>query len=307
MALGHKLIVGFSPMLKWTAVLVFAWAAAAQKVPEFIAAGDHFVCGPALVNLNQKAEVHYARGWEDVWDITAVAAAPDGMIYGLRPSSEIVRVLPDGSTEPFFAGVPNGHAHGIAVARDGRILVTVNTSRQSYLAVISPAGDLDALHQLPVSVDHTTLAIATDGCTVYYTGGLWWMSTAIKRIDACTGGWLPDLAPVASVSDIEVLPNGDLLVATGGRDVLLYDRAGVLLRVPIRLAKGFVEQLAFAKGVVWMSVPRSGYCYCELVRVVLSSGSETGERWPIAMPIVNSIVVSDATEPPPARRRSAGH
>jgi len=57
------------------------------------------------------------------------AAAPDGMIYGLRPSSEIVRVLPDGSTEPFFAGVPNGRAHGIVVARDGRILVTVDTSR----------------------------------------------------------------------------------------------------------------------------------------------------------------------------------
>lgn len=134
-------------------------------------------------------------------------------------------ITPSGGRTPFFRGVPNVRPTSIAVAPNGRVLVgyeqSTRTARFVFVAVISPAGTLEATHQLADRNDRAS--VGPDGCTLFYTSVF---SSAINRFNVCTGTALTPFTAAVHPRDVEALPDGRVLVALE-REVLLYSPAGL--------------------------------------------------------------------------------
>jgi hypothetical protein len=206
-------------------------------------------------------------------DIRMLAGANGGRVFGLTSAGAIVVLSPDGTSTLFFERIPGAFPGAIAVAQSGRVFMTTALG----LAVISPAGTLEALH--PAGSTLPILGVAGDGCTVYY----YVIDGMIRRINGCTGAVLPDFVTLADVHDIEPQPNGDVLVAAAD-SVLLYSAEGVLLRTVTSLGSDGgrrleVWQAAMANGLVWIAAG-DGCSSAQLLRVEAGTGREVGPRIP---------------------------
>lgn len=146
---------------------------------------------------------------EESTDIAAIDS-PDGQrVFAVVQTApyRVVRIFPDGSRTTRYTGT--GIGLQIAVAGSGTMYVVANTAGNLRIDRISGAGTLEASYPLPAlpSVGGA-FELAPDGCTIFYARG-----ETIARINGCTGAALPDFATVPFANDIEVLPDGQVLIA----------------------------------------------------------------------------------------------
>ena len=227
------------------------------------------------------------------YDTPMIAGGAGGVVFGVKRTSEVVRFTANGLPTPFFGGIAGAQVPGIAVAPSGRIYRSVYRGGVAHLAVISPAGVQEAIYPLPGSPFPEILAVAPDSCTVYYAN-----VTGIKRINGCTGAPLPDLVALEDVNDIEILPNGELLVAAG-QQVFHYSAAGALIRTVTSLASyGFnasatLEEVALSNGVLWIVASQG--CETELLRVAFDTGAEVRARLELTLVTASGLVINSAT------------
>jgi hypothetical protein len=182
----------------------------------------------------------------------------------------IVEIRPDGTQVPFYTG-PQSGGLGMAVAASGTVFVSTG-GVTPQLVRISPEGVLEATYPFSGS-NH--LAVAPDGCTILYSFGM----SLIRRINGCTGAVLPDFAPSEWIHDIEVLPDGQVLVATDSF-VRLYTAAGALVRTVASLAAyglndNTADAVAVRDGV--LAIAAVDGCQADesvLLRVDFSDGTE---------------------------------
>lgn len=233
-------------------------------------------------------------------NVAYIAADGNDRVFGLLlgpPASglRIVRVQPDGTQTPFYQDL-DAIALSFAVTRDGRVYVPLRTGGSFFLAVISPAGVLEATHPLPITEHPYSTAVAYDGCTVFFTD---FGSTTISRFNACTGTPLSNLVVAAPVQDVEPLANGQILLAQN-QNANLYDANGVFIRTAASLptygyfvhGEEFIGQLAVDSSMadLWLTVSGCDITG-ELLRVQFNSGSEMS-RADISLNEPNALVLS---------------
>lgn len=223
-------------------------------------------------------------------EILAVAANDSGQIYGLAGQDpyRVVLLAPSGERVP-FASAP-GMARALAVADDGRVYVTTGRRIDRF----SAAGIWEASYELSVSTQ--ILDVASDGCTLFYGHG-----TRIDRINGCSGRQLLPFADVPQFDDLEVQPDGQVLVA-GTFAVLLYDAAGNLVRTVATSEPGrTTDQASLRDGVVWMT--STDLCYdSALLRVSLETGAVLSRHRLSSMTTTNGMVVAESVQWPTRRR-----
>lgn len=206
-----------------------------------------------------------------------VFAATDGIPY------RIVQVEPSGAQTPFYPSA-EGFAINIAVADDGHVYVLSSGARVER---ISPSGTLEATYPVgTVPPVDFAFDVASDNCTLFYSRG-----GVISRINGCTGASLPDFASVPFVSDIEVLPDGQVLL-TQGDGVRLYSAAGTLVRTVASIAAyGFdserfeAAQASLRDEVLWIAVVNGCETSSSLLRVSFATGAELSRR---PLPVLNT-------------------
>ena len=212
------------------------------------------------------------------------------------PSVRVVQFEPDGTRTPFFEGLPGAFASAIAVAPNGRVLVTYDNPVN--VAVISAAGALEATYPLPGAFQFPVISIGSDNCTLYYQ-----KAGSVGRFDVCTGTALPDFV-AGSFLDIEALPNGQVLLSSGDQ-VFLYDAAGTLVREVAELSDyGFGNNVAAAQIAInpdgsVLYVTASAGCDEEpnlLLTISFASGELLSNR-PLAMNGPTSLVVGTLVNP----------
>jgi hypothetical protein len=219
-----------------------------------------------------------------------VSIATDGRrVYGLINGTplRVVELRPDGSQIPFYTGTPFGK--DIAAASDGRVFVSRGGAPNTLLR-ISASGVLEATY--PVSA--SDIEVGSDGCTIYYVGPS--SSMVIHRMNGCTGAALPDFATTPYVYDFEVLPDGQVLVASE-TEVRLYDASGSFVRVvgdldSYGLGGNIADEIAARGGIVYIAAPN----WCDaassvLLRIALSDGAELA-RTSLRMNSADSIALA---------------
>jgi hypothetical protein len=231
---------------------------------------------------------------EQPTDIAMVASGDGRRVFAVTEGSpyRVVQVEPSGAQTAFHTGT--GRALGLAVADDGRVYVVTDDPR---LDRISPSGTLEASYPLgTVPPLNGPFDVAPDNCTIFYSRG-----GVISRINGCTGASLPDFASVPFVSDIEVLPDGQVLL-TEGNAVRLYSAAGALVRTVASItAYGFdsdrfeAAQASLRDGVLWIAVVNRCEASSSLLRVSFATGAELSRR---PLPVLNTasgLVIGAAT------------
>lgn len=216
-------------------------------------------------------------------DIAMIASRDGQTVYAVLkgPGARIVKVEADGTRTPFFQD-PASSAWALDVGPDGRLFVAMFIAGTYQLGVISPAGVFETSYPMPGASYSTSLAVADDGCTVYYFG-----YSGMRRINGCTGAVLSDfLIPppgTSSVRDVDPLPNGQVLVAIDDR-VDLYDAAGTLIRTVASLPSyGLTlpevgQVIADNHGSqVWLTASGCD-SQGQLLRVSFSTGAELSRR-----------------------------
>lgn len=216
----------------------------------------------------------------------------DGWNVFATVGGEIIRVAPNGWRVPFFSH-PTLRAGPVALAPSGRIFVVLHQSPGlTFLGVISPDGVLIATHPLPYNSAWAIWDAGND-CNVFYRRA----NYTIARFDACAGVALPDL-PMPWFADLEVLPNGEFLVATSNR-VNLYDSMGTFVRTIVELPGGsFIEQVAISPHGDRVAYAL-GDCTqpSQVVMVAFADGSELSREY-IEINMPNGLVLG-AAEPAP--------
>jgi hypothetical protein len=209
-------------------LLLAASALQAQQPFEAVVSGSRvFGCG--IVPIITPGIQWYTPDRQDsATDVLAIASGDHQRVLALLLGGGQIRVVelrPDGTRVPFFSGLAGSFGSTIAVASTGRVFVTYSTN----VAVISPAGVLEATHPLPAAAQITT-AVGPDGCTLFYRAG-----SDVRRINGCTGAVLPDyLTGLADIQDIHPLQNGQVLIAAD-QTVRLYDASGAFVRTVFTL------------------------------------------------------------------------
>lgn len=232
---------------------------------------------------------------ENPTDVKQIASDGNDRVLALLngPGLTIVRMQPSGSQTPFYQN-PAAFAETFAVGSDGRVYVPLQIGPSFFLAVISPDGVLQVMHPFPIDSHPTSTAIAHDGCTFFFYTHL---SNTVRRFNACTGAFLPDVFPGHVVSDIEPLPNGQVLLAehTSAR---LYDANGTFIRtVATTSTYGFNEEIGQVAVTddgqdLWLTISGCGVTGY-LLRVSFNSGTELSRRQ-IALNSPNALVIGNA-------------
>jgi hypothetical protein len=154
-------------------------------------------------------------------NIFVIAPAPDGRILGIRVRgnlADVVSVLPDREPETLgtFAVPSPARPASMVVDAFGNLIV----SWSGQLMRIAQDGTI--LGSTPGGGEG--IDVAADGCTVFVSG---W--TGVRRVNLCTGTYLPVFATGKEISDVKILPGGRVLVAEF--DTLrIYAPNGALLR-----------------------------------------------------------------------------
>ena len=239
------------------AVLVTGWSAAGQGSFEAVVSGARI---PVDYQGNCDGFNDYLPRvqWFNPDSLQTAGSTGDEVVYLASPDHErifatlnrqgvvIVQIAPDGTRTPFFSGLGWPYfAVNLAATSAGRLFVLIREANThpnvvGSVAVISPAGELEARHSLPELSRSAAFAVANDGCTILYA-----KSTTIGRFDACSGTPLADLGTAPQyLEDIDALPDGRFLVL--GRDLLLYDAAGQFVHTVFRANAGDVRIAAVA-------------------------------------------------------------
>lgn len=253
-------------------LLAVAPFAEAQQKFDAVVAGHDIAGGCFIVPFSHDLVQWYQPNAVYAREVVTIGSADGRRVLALMYGNPltIVEIRPDGTQVPFYTGLQPGGV-GMAVAANGTVFVSVS-GMTPELVRISPAGALEASYPFPGS-NH--LAVAPDGCTVLYSSG----PSLIRRINGCTGAALPDFAAVDFINDIEMLPDGQVLVASESF-VRLYTAAGVLVRTVASLAAyGLDEHTTDAVAVRGGVLVIAAVHFCTaaesaLLRVDFSDGTE---------------------------------
>src|SRR5687768_4928204 len=201
--------------------MLLAGTAGAQQPFEAVVAGvmrTHCI-NPFSSGRLQWVNPHHVEMDHRIRDIGSGDGVTVFAVEERSGGSRIVKITPDGSRIPFFAG----QGESIAVMPTGRVFIASETA----VTRISPDGTQESVFPLP-GFTRDFFSPGSDGCTLYYSKPP--ARTRIARMNGCTGETLPDF-PVSlpEIIDALGLPNGDVLVADAD-GVRLYDAAGVLVR-----------------------------------------------------------------------------
>jgi hypothetical protein len=150
-------------------------------------------------------------------------------------SGDVSEYAPDGTLDGVFA---SGLQNPLSLAFDNQGNLYVGQQTTPYIAEFSKTGQL--IQNIgPLATELTGddwIALAPDECTVYYTTE----ETDILRYNMCTNQQLPNLnvQPFASFDastglpvqafQLQILPDGDVLVADSNADILLDPNGNVL-------------------------------------------------------------------------------
>ena len=186
-------------------LLLISTSAIAQQQPfEAVVAGHHVVGCFIIPIVTPTVQWFYSDRLISNTTIGGVASGDHRRVFAYLVQSpaavRIVEIFPNGAQTPIFTGFAQ-FPQNFDVGTNGRFFVRVETT----LAVISPAGALEATYTLPSVPFSSRLAVAADDCTIYYTisGGV------IARFDACTGTPLSNFATIGTgIIDLEPLSNG---------------------------------------------------------------------------------------------------
>jgi hypothetical protein len=224
-----RAVVRLAAVALLVAVLFVPAAVAQQDVFEVVVSG---IWAPEACLIVPR--IHPALQWfspdrldlDSAPGITAIASPDHRRVFGILAVNRVVVVTTSlsGVRTPFFDGLPGAISQSIAVAPGGRVFVRYLQAGMRRIAVISAAGALEATYALPNQGTGNAIAVASDGCTIYYAAG-----GVIACFDACTGTALSDFAMVAA-NDFALLPDGSAVV-TSGSDVRLYNAGGAFERI----------------------------------------------------------------------------
>jgi len=232
---------------------------------------------------------------EDNTAVHMIASAVGQPVFALR-SGQIVTLQPDG-THATFATAPSD-SFSLAVATTGRVFVV---GSGPTLTVFSPAGVQEAAYPLPGSAFSDVLAVASDGCTIYYQN-----ASSISRIDGCTGAVLSNFTAIPALTqlnDIYPLRTGEVLIALGD-DVVLYDAAGNVIRTIADIADyGFdpdqFEALQVAtttdEQVLYIAIGDACFNEAFLLRALIRDDARELSRRQIQLNDINGLVVGTAS------------
>jgi streptogramin lyase len=134
--------------------------------------------------------------------VTAVAVSPAGVVHAVTMPGRLVRISVSGrvTTIPVAGGLDR--PHGVAVERDGRLLVAEDSRR---VRRVDPATGRAEL--VVDGVDTNKIAVAQDG-TLFLAGSTL-TGGSLRRLEP--GGKPTILLDDLHVSDVAVLPGGDLV------------------------------------------------------------------------------------------------
>lgn len=269
-------------------LLAAAPLAGAQQKFDAVVAGHDIMGGCYILPIARNRVQWYQPDAVYDRDFMTIGSADGRRVLALSWGNPltIVEIRPDGSQVPFYTG-PQPAGLGMAVAANGTVFVSTG-GMASQLVRISPEGVLEATYPFSGS-NH--LAVAPDGCTILYSFG----TNLIRRINGCTGEALPDFAPSGWINDIDVLPDGQVLVASES-SVRLYTAEGVLVRTVASLGSyGLGDRQADAVAVRGgvLAVAAVDGCQADesfLLRVDFSDGTELS-REPLQLTTARGLVL----------------
>lgn len=256
--------------------------------------GDACMITPAVTHLVRWYNPD-AVAYENVSQI-----APAGTsLLALRNGSPlaIVELLPDGSVIPFYTGTGSPFGVSLDTSPDGRVWVSTGGPVNELLRLSAATGVIEAGFEMPGS----TIEVGSDNCTIYYAPVS--NPTVIRRLNGCTGAALPDFASTPWINDFAVLPDGQVVIATGTQ-IHLYNAAGAFVRVVGDLntyGLGGNEPTAVAVRGGTVFVAATNWCDAGssvLLRIALLDGTEIA-RAALEMNYADSIVVNAANVPIP--------
>jgi hypothetical protein len=245
------------PLLIAVLIVIAAPAQAQQPFEAVVSGARVFGCG--IVPFITPGIQWYTPDRQDPGsDIRTIASGDHQRVFallfgGTGGEIRVVELFPDGTRAPYFTGVPGAFPSTIAVASTGRVFVTYGAN----LAVISPAGTLEATYPLTATAEST--AVGPDGCTLFYRTG-----QDVRRINGCNGALLPNFVTgLADIHDIHPLQNGQVLLAVDD-SVRLYDASGAFVRTVFTLPEPefsgrFVDEIATTPddGVLYLTPVQS--------------------------------------------------
>ena len=182
---------------------------------------------PQVTRLNDGLEEPYTAG--SAFDSSGNFYVADDY------SGDVSEYAPDGTLDGVFA---SGLQNPLSLAFDNQGNLYVGQQTTPYIAEFSKTGQLVA-NIGPLATEFTGddwIALGSDECTVYYTTE----GTDILRYNMCTNQQEPNLnvQPFASYDpstglpvedfELQVLPDGDVLVADSNADILLDPNGNVL-------------------------------------------------------------------------------
>lgn len=273
-------------------LLTLAWAAAAgaQSYEAVLSGND--VAGCFVLAFRSRV-LEWVNPDDVEYDtpVEAVAGDERGRVYAIthdRPY-QLMRITSSGERTPFSSGPGFGSA--LAVADDGRVYVLGSHDGAQKIDRFSASGVLEATYPLARLPFIRGFDVGPDGCTILYARG-----STIARVDGCTGAPLPDFATVPDPTDLEVQPDGQVVVATSSA-VLLYSASGTLVRtVTTAAAYGFtrhsIDQVSVRNGVLWMTPNAPCSDGGHLLRVSFADGTELSRRALHGVNEANALVVS---------------
>ena len=136
--------------------------------------------------------------------MTSVASAGSAL-YAVTLDGGLARISSRGGVVPIAVAGGLDRPHGIAVDRDGSLLIAEDSRR---VRRIDPS---TGRHTLVVgNVDTNRIAVAGDG-TLYLAGATLTGGT-LRRLDP--SGALSTVISDTRVSDVAVLPDGDVVITT---------------------------------------------------------------------------------------------
>ncbi len=144
-----------------------------------------------------------------------------GRLFAIGPRP-VVYSLHDDNSLGWFGNFPDGFST-TAIANGGPDRIYVAISDDRFLNEIYRF-DRQGRTPAPVLVRAkvTAMDVGSDGCTVVYATP----AAGLKRLDWCTSARLPDFAARVAATAVRALPDGTVLAATAGSQIVRLSEGG---------------------------------------------------------------------------------
>ena len=223
-------MISHTPRVRHAAAAILLAFAGTQTPPYEVAVAGEFRCpsGPIAVYTTAVEWMGGAGAWRGGARVSIIAAAPDGLIYGIAAPGRIVRLSERGDVP--LGELPQGHrGYALTVSANGTIYVLVSIPGSSdAIDVFDPDGTFRRTRSLGLQwyAEGGVLDLAADQCTLYVGG----YGASVRRFDVCSGTLLPQQQPQEFyVFAMRVLPDGGLLI-WGENGLERLDREGASVR-----------------------------------------------------------------------------